>query len=111
MQEFLYWFGYEKPIDVEVNEKFGTDQECAAYVRIIAQTEKDALDWGQKISQNYVAEIFHHEGKNFDWRRAGYSFGIEKTPDEYTRQNFHLIPVVNYGEYPDTYEISQPFED
>jgi hypothetical protein len=102
MNEFLYVFGFENPADREVNNRLGTDYESSNLIKIIAESETQAKEWGDEVAEKFVNFLFSREGLNDTcWKTDSYSSWIEKNPDEHILQNWKRILTVKIGEYPD----------
>lgn len=110
MKEFLYVFGYEDPINYEVNNRFGTDYESSNLIKIVADSEIQAKQWGDNIAEEFIKFLFRKEGMNeVSWKNDRYAGWIEKKPDEHTLQYWEQILIVKVGEYPDFEELENTY--
>jgi hypothetical protein len=106
MKEFLYIFGYEDPLDQKVNNGFGTDFETSRMIRISADSEAEAKQWGDEIAEEFVKFLFGREAmKGASWKTDRYSAWIENNPDEKTLYYWEVTPTVKVGEYPNFEEL------
>jgi hypothetical protein len=96
-EEYLYCFGYESPTERETNARAGTDFESSAAIRIEAESEEQALEWGMEISERFVKALFGEE--NVSWRAERFAAFIENDPDVLDRWR-ESLPKVTVGEYP-----------
>lgn len=99
MKEYLYIFGYESPAERASNFKHGTDYESSGMIRILASSEEEALNWGHKVSEQFVLSQF--PGQQVSWIAEGFASWIETSPDEELKQKLSAIPIVKCGEMPD----------
>lgn len=97
--EYLYVFGYETPEEERCNRTMSTDFESSAMLRILAEDEAAALDWGREVSEAFVKALF--QDPSVSWKAAGFACWIERTPDESSRTRWESIPVVAVGQLPD----------
>jgi hypothetical protein len=98
MEEFLYYFGYEDPINKEVNQRMNTDYESSRLIRILAENSQKAVEWGDEVAEHFVKFIFNDD--TISWKTDGFASGIEEEVDDYTKNLWNKIPLVKYGEYP-----------
>lgn len=74
--------------------------EVSEAIFIEAASEAQALDWGREISEAFVAQLF--TGQNVSWRAMNFAHWIERDPHlEYPADVLAILPVVDYGNYPD----------
>ncbi len=98
--EFLYIFGYETPDEFAVNDIQQTDFESAGFFRILADSEEEALRWGDQMAEWYVRNLFDTK-RPTSWKELGYSSWIEHSPDEGLRQAARVLRPVLAGHFPD----------
>ena len=96
---FLYIFGFEDPIEHEVNESVGTDFESSRLILISAKTEAEALAWGREISERFVAHLYRDS--TVSWKTSNFASWIDQTPERTLSIALGPIPEVTVGEYPD----------
>jgi hypothetical protein len=98
-KEYLYIFGYEDPSERQANSERGTDYESSEAIRIIAENQAEALDWGKEISESFIQYLFGND--QISWKNERFAAWIEINPDHYLRDHWETLPRVNVGEYPD----------
>jgi hypothetical protein len=79
--EYLVLFHYHEPEPRQLFERgVIEDYESTTGVFVNAETENDALTWGEAIAQ----ELLRHcnDDKSLDWNGLGYSCWIESNPGE-----------------------------
>ena len=107
-EKYLYWFRLQFPIDW-INEK---DHEVIGLVFIIANTEADALSWGNKLAEKYIEDLFAEN--NYQTEKISFSSfiwedweGLENLSSE-SRKELENSPIVNFGEFTELkFEIFQ----
>lgn len=104
MREYLYVFGYETPNQRRNNADCGWDDEDCGVVSISADSEREALEWGDRIAESFVRVLY--DDSNESWSREQYAAGIECT-SSFTKEQLQDIPHVNYGEFPNLQEMAK----
>jgi hypothetical protein len=100
MPTFLYGFGYEDKIDMEVNRRLGTDYESSTGVFIDAASEEGVLEWGREISEAFLR--YEHDDPSISWRAIGYAHWIESDPPSCDWKHcLSFFQRVRVGEFPD----------
>jgi hypothetical protein len=107
MSEYLYVFGYEPDEDRAANEEFGTDWESTGVFRLEADSARQALEWGHRLSSWYVETRKTRE----TWVPENYASWIEESPDAELSQFAERVPLVKVGEFPPHEEIRRLFGD
>jgi ribose 1,5-bisphosphokinase PhnN len=108
MEEFIYSFGYEDPIAREVNQRLNTDYESAIVIRISAENETKAKEWGDEIAEKFIKFLYNDQ--SFSWKDHGFGSGIESEIDDYLKEHWDKIPKVKYGEYPNIETLEEPYD-
>ena len=98
-KEYLYVFGYEDPIDRQSNSDVHTDFETSEVIRILAEDEQQALEWGREISERFIQYLF--KDNQISWKNDRFASWIENNPDEYLCKQLDSFPIVKTGQYPD----------
>lgn len=75
MNKYFYCFGYEDKFEIETNKSTGTDFESSTGVYIFAETEEDALIWGNEVSEQFFKLV--HDDINLSWKKFNYAYWIE----------------------------------
>jgi hypothetical protein len=104
MPEYLYVFGYETPNQRRNNAEHGWDEEDCGVVFIVADSEQEALEWGDRVAEAFVRVLY--DDPNETWNRSLYAAGIE-CPSNFTKEQLQDIPHVNYGEFPNLQEMAK----
>jgi|ERR1043166_4469066 hypothetical protein len=101
MPTYLYGFGYEDKLEMECNDRTGSDYESSKGVFIEASSEAEALTWGCEIAELFMRH--EHDGDpSISWRARGYAHWIQPHPE--TSSWSHCLPFlqrVRVGELPD----------
>ncbi|HZZ86686.1 MAG TPA: hypothetical protein VFE30_19325 [Anaeromyxobacteraceae bacterium] len=105
VQEHLYVFGYEDPIEAKSNDTHGTDFESSLCFKILAETEEEALRWGQELSESFVKKLFGDPAKS--WKAERFANWIEHEPDALLQEAAQRMPPVRVGEHPDFEAIQE----
>ncbi|WP_296612087.1 hypothetical protein [Sphingomonas sp.] len=95
----LFRFGYETPGQAERNAKHGWDDEDSAGVWIASVSEKEAMQWGRAIAEQFVSSLFAQGGNAYLWTGDGFAHWIEDDPAILAAAGD--LPVVTVGEMPD----------
>ena len=93
MPAFVFQFGYESPVEREVNDRDGTDFESSRWVVINAPDEAAALAWGCEVAERFVRQTC-----GVSWRAGNFAHWVKPLsaiPEAAGR------PAVAVGEYPD----------
>lgn len=99
MKQYNFMFGYESPVEYEVNNRLGSDDESSALVIITAGSEAEALAWGAEIAEQFLRDLFHDPAVS--WKQRRYASWIEDDLSDYVRYDQVEIPQCQIGEYPD----------
>lgn len=86
-------FGYESPVEREVNERDGTDFESSQPVVIDAPDEAAALAWGCEVAERFVQQMCGES-----WRAGNFAYWVEPLSDGPAAVG---IPQIEVGQYPD----------
>lgn len=81
-----------------------TDFEDSAAVFIAADSESDALCWGCRVAEEFVAWQYAGQGDQpgSSWIGEGFVHWIEIEPDKaFSPEQLSQVPVIGYGENPD----------
>ena len=100
MKKYLFEFGYMTPRQLELNEKFGWDDEDSQAIWIMADSEEGALEWGRSLAEVFLRLLFNDD--TVSWQRMNFAHWVtseDQTEDDPARLT--AIPLVNYGEFPD----------
>ena len=98
MNEFIYFFGYESPNDKRVNDYWNSDHESSIVIRISAENEIRAIEWGDEIAEKFIKFLYQDE--SVSWKSDEFASGILSELEDYLKENWNKIPQVKYGEYP-----------
>jgi hypothetical protein len=94
MTSYLFRFGFETPAQKSLNDEMGWDSEDSLAVIIEADSEQDALKWGQQVAERFVQLLFADD--SVSWKAMNYANWIE-----HGRVPWSGIQRVSVGEYPD----------
>lgn len=104
MRTFVYRFGYCTPAQWAANEAHGWDDESSSAFLVQAQSVEEALAWGDKVANAFVAWLFARDGKvpPTSWSEAEYASWIEEEPAAvFSPESLQELPVVACGQMPD----------
>lgn len=97
--DIYFQFGYHGldawPL-VESDPDF--DCESTGILRIVADSEEEALEWGIKVARWYLS-CLHGGESGYDWSSDDYAVWIEKEALDFDAGE--EIVQVSVGEYPD----------
>jgi len=109
---FLFRFGYCTPEQWTANEKHGWDDESSGAFFVLAESEENALAWGNEIANAFVAHLFKlakcpHPPS---WEEAQFASWIKKDPDAaaFPSETQSALPQAIASEMPDFAEW-QPY--
>ena len=108
--EYLYLFGYETPAEQAANDNCDTDFESTGFFRILAESEEEAVNWGDELAEWYVKNLSGSENP-VSWRAAGYASWIEHEPDEVLTKASELGKAIPVGCFPDFEAVRMAFSD
>lgn len=80
------------------NKGLMEDYESSTGFFITAESEADALAWGDQISAMLFKKI--NPDENADWKSFGYDSWIENIEGGYWKESYGFFQRVNYGELP-----------
>jgi hypothetical protein len=72
MPVFVFRFGYESPVEREVNDRDGTDFESSEWVVIEAADETAALAWGCEVAERFVQRAC-----GVSWRSGNFAHWVQ----------------------------------
>ncbi|HEY0372301.1 MAG TPA: hypothetical protein VGD79_09885 [Thermoanaerobaculia bacterium] len=103
-EEFVFVFGYQTDVDVRLEAETRWDWSSIGAFRIMAESDKDALEWGNSLAKWYWEQLRETAGND---RFAGW---IETTPDESLRKFVNTVPLVQHRSFPDFSAAYAAFE-
>ncbi len=97
--KYYFLFGYHG-IDAWPQAKIDLDfdYESTGVIRIAAEDEQAARDWGIHIAHWYL-ERLHPSDSDYSWSESNYAVGIETENQELDAD--HELVEIRAGEYPD----------
>jgi hypothetical protein len=104
MHTFVFRFGYCTPLQLQGSEAHGWDDESSSAFVVRAESSADALHWGQKVADAFVAQLFAESGRvqSTTWSDANFANWIEENPSAvFSDAELAALPVVAFGEMPD----------
>jgi len=104
MNEYLYIFGFEGPLQRLQNERHGLDHEDSYTFFIEAEAAEQALDWGSEVAEALFRYLYRESGWDGplpSWKEDGYGYWIEDDPEEIALARRWRCPRVAAGEMPD----------
>ncbi|MDH3348918.1 MAG: hypothetical protein OEM02_12575 [Desulfobulbaceae bacterium] len=108
--EFLYVFGYESPEERASNRDYEGDFESTGFFWIIANSEDEALSWGQELSKWYTRLLFG-ENEEQQWQVNWFASWIENSPDKELEKAAKQLRPITVGEFPDFENVKLAFSD
>lgn len=103
MNEYVFGFGYEAPVQFEANSANGWDDESSFAIVIAADTEEEAASWGGDLAERFVEMLFRNAGYASppSWKNLGYASWVEMLPSEkYPQSILKSLPKVRVNEVP-----------
>jgi hypothetical protein len=98
IMRYLYVFGYCTPTQWANNQNNGWDDEDSYACFIDAESEADALSWGQELSERFVGRLFkkaNWESPIPSWREARYANWLERDPlSRFSGLALESLPIV-----------------
>ncbi|HEV3073461.1 MAG TPA: hypothetical protein VHB47_03495 [Thermoanaerobaculia bacterium] len=107
MTKYLYTFGYFTPAQWLSNEAHGWDDESSMALLIVADSSEQALEWGRKLSEEFVERLFSASGWTSHvpgWRASRFAHWIEAAPEIVSAVE-GSVPTIEYGRYLDFGEL------
>jgi hypothetical protein len=104
MNEYLYIFGFEGPLQRLQNERHGWDHEDSYAFFVLAESPEEALEWGREVSEAFCRYIYQESGWAQalpSWKDDGYGHWIEEDPEEIALARKWGCPRIAEGEMPD----------
>ncbi|HPF39769.1 MAG TPA: hypothetical protein P5081_11365 [Phycisphaerae bacterium] len=97
MPKYLVAFGYESPSEYVRNRRDNNGFRGCELVYVDAATEEEALNWGARIAERFIQELFLDPQRS--WIREDGHCWIEQNRTQYDSNL--VIPIVSAGAYPD----------
>ncbi len=86
------------------------DLESTGSFRILAQSEEEALEWGDQLAEWYVKNLFGSKA-SAGWKACGYASWIEHEPDDVLRKAAESSEGILKGSLPDLELVWIAFSD
>jgi hypothetical protein len=103
MQRFVFRFGYCTPKQWAGNDEHGWDDESSGAFIVEATTEEDALRWGRKVADAFVAQLFEKSGTQqpSSWTDAQFANWLDGNPTaSFSDEAIRALPTVPFGKMP-----------
>lgn len=105
-KQHLYIFGYCTPNQWLLNEDRGWNDENSCAFFIIANSQKEALQWGREVAEILVGRLFDLDPRFSErpsWKEANFANWIEDEPlSRFSKSALTTIPIIQMGEMPGT---------
>jgi hypothetical protein len=96
----LFSFGYETPLEAELNARHGWDGESSTALWIVSASEEEAITWGQNVAEQFVTSLFEAaQQSEYSWKATRFAHWIETDPA--VLLSAVNLPVVFVGTLPD----------
>lgn len=107
IKKFLYRFGYQNKFD---KLDLTLDQESCGAILIETESESLAIEWGNIISDWYVANINNGESLP-QWNNSNFANWIENENNVDYKWFLNNALCVKYGEYPNLVALKKFHND